>query len=111
MNVLFDENMPRRLRHDLPGHEVQTVVRMGWGSIKNGELLRRASKDFDVILTCDRQMQYQQNLSSFDIAVVVLSARKNDLDHLRPLMQQELAELESPLIPGTVTVIAESAMR
>jgi len=108
MNVLFDENMPMRLRHDLPGHEVRTVVRMGWGSIQNGDLLRRASHDFDVLLTCDLRMQFQQNVPNFDIAVFVLSAPKNDFAHLRPLMPQVLALLTSSLTPGTVTVLAES---
>jgi hypothetical protein len=79
------------------------------GSIANGDLLRRASYDFDVLLTCDRRMQYKQNTPSFDIAVVVVTARKNDFAHLRPLMPRVLASLNGTLHPGTVTMTSEQA--
>jgi hypothetical protein len=70
--VLFDENLPKLLRRKLPEFEIRTVQEEGWGSFKNGELLRRAEGRFDVLLTADRRMQYQQHLSSFSIAVVVV---------------------------------------
>jgi len=70
--VLFDENLPRLLRRKLPDFEIRTVQEEGWGAYKNGELLRRAENGFDVLLTADRRMQYQQTLTSFAIGVVVI---------------------------------------
>lgn len=86
MRVLLDECLPRKLRAELSGHEVCTVPEMGWSGIKNGELLRLASLRFDVFLTVDRGIEYQQNLAAAGIAVVVLVAPSNDIDVLRPLM-------------------------
>jgi hypothetical protein len=65
--VLFDENLPRLLRRELPEFEVRTVQEEGWGSFRNGDLLRKAADTFDVLLTADRRMQYQQKLTTFQI--------------------------------------------
>lgn len=70
--VLFDENLPRLLRRRLPEFEIRTVQEEGWGAYQNGELLRRAEGHFDVLLTADRRMQYQQKLTAFGIGVVVI---------------------------------------
>ena len=70
--VLFDENMPRRLRRDLPDCLVRTVQQEGWAGIQNGELLTRAQETFDVFVTADRRMQFQQTLSGYSIGVVVV---------------------------------------
>ena len=70
--VLFDENLPRLLRRKLSEFEIRTVQEEGWGAFKNGELLRRAEGHFDVLLTADRRMQYQQKLPAFGIGVVVI---------------------------------------
>ena len=86
MRVLLDECVPRRLRQELPSHEVRTVVEMGWGGIKNGALLQRATADFDVFLTVDQNIQYQQNLSVLPLSVIVLVAQSNDINVLQPLM-------------------------
>jgi hypothetical protein len=59
---------------------------MGWGGVKNGVLLQRAAADFDVFLTVDQNVRYQQNLSALPIPVIVLVALSNDIDVLRPLM-------------------------
>ena len=93
MRVLLDECLPRRLNRDLPGHEVRTAPEMGWASKRNGELLALAVGQFDVFLTADRNLSYQQDLSSFDIAIVVLVARSNRLDDLRPLVPRVLEML------------------
>ena len=90
MRVLLDECLPRRLKRDLAGHETRTAPEMGWASKRNGELLALAVEQFDVFLTADRNLSYQQDLSSFDIAVVVLVARSNRLDDLRPLVPRVL---------------------
>ena len=93
MRVLLDECLPRRLKRELAGHEARTAPEMGWASKRNGELLALAVAQFDVFLTADRNLSYQQDLSSFDIAVVVLVARSNRLDDLRPLVPRILEVL------------------
>ena len=93
MRVLLDECLPRRLKRELVGHDARTVPEMGWASKRNGELLALAADEFDVFLTVDRNLSYQQDLSGFDIAVVVLVARSNSIDDLRPLAPQILETL------------------
>jgi predicted nuclease of predicted toxin-antitoxin system len=70
--VLLDENLPRKLRRELPECFVRTVQEEGWASFANGDLLSRAQASFDVLLTADRRLQFQQNLAQYDIAVVVI---------------------------------------
>ena len=70
--VLLDENLPRKLRRDLAEFTVRTVQEEHWTSFSNGELLTRAQERFDVLLTADRRLQFQQNLGRFTIAVVVI---------------------------------------
>ena len=85
MRVLLDECLPRRLKRELVGHDARTVPEMGWASKRNGELLALAAATFDVFLTADRNLSYQQDLSAFDLAIVVLVARSNNIEDLRPL--------------------------
>ena len=62
MRILLDECLPRRLRRGLPGHEVRTVQELGWAGTKNGALLRRAmAEGFEVFVTVDRNLEYQQH--------------------------------------------------
>ena len=70
--VLLDENLPRKLRRDLGNFSVRTVQEENWTSFTNGELLVRAQDRFDVLLTADRRLQFQQNLAGFNIVVVVI---------------------------------------
>jgi hypothetical protein len=70
--VLLDENLPRKLRRELPECEVQTVQEAGWGSFKNGALLSQAQTDFDVFLCADTHLKDQQNVPRFDIGIVVI---------------------------------------
>ena len=86
MRVLLDECVPRALRKELPGHDVKTISEAGWRGVKNGALLRLAAEDFDVLLTVDRNLEYQQNFSGLKLAVVVIEAESNDVAVLRPLM-------------------------
>ena len=88
MHVLIDECLPKKLKYELGGHTVFTVQEKGWSGVKNGELLRMAESEFDVWVTADKNIEYQQNLDRFDIAVVVLVASRNRLDVLLPLMPQ-----------------------
>ena len=90
MRVLLDECVPKRLRRELRGHEVSTVVEMGWSGVKNGALLRLAASRFECFLTVDRNLQFQQNVVGLAIGVIVMHANGNDLASLRPLVQQVL---------------------
>ena len=62
MRIQLDESLPRRLRGELSGHSVSTVTQRGWSGVENGELLRVAADDFDVFLTADQNIEYQQSL-------------------------------------------------
>ena len=93
MRVLLDECLPRKLQRDLAGHDARTVPEMGWASKENGDLLGLAAGHFDVFLTVDRNLSYQQDMGRFNIAVVVLVARGNRLADLRPLIPQVLEVL------------------
>jgi len=104
VRVLLDECLPRRLKRELAGHEARTAPEMGWASKGNGELLALAAGRFDVFLTADRNLSYQQDLSSFDIAIVVLVARSNRLEDLRPLVPRILEVLPAAK-GGTVTMV------
>ena len=72
MKVLIDECLPHYLKGALVGHEVQTVQGAGWSGIKNGELLALADANFDLFVTADQNLRYQQNLSGRKIAIIEL---------------------------------------
>jgi Domain of unknown function (DUF5615) len=93
MRILLDEDLPRRLTPLLVGHNVSTVQRSGWTGIKNGKLLALAASEFDVFLTMDRNLEFQQNLSTLPIAVLVVEAVGNRMEHLIPLVPGILKEL------------------
>jgi len=93
VKVFVDECIDWRLARDIVGHEVKTAHEMGWSAIKNGELLALAAKHFDVFVTVDRNLSFQQNLPAFDIAVVVLRASSNRLADLKPLVPELLARI------------------
>ena len=88
MKVLLDECVPRKLKHELAGYEVFTVTKRGWSGIKNGNLLALAAPEFDVFLTVDQNLKYQQNLQNFSIGIILLIARNNRLKTLLPLMPE-----------------------
>ena len=93
MKILLDECIDRRLAKDIAGHEVKTVPQMGWATIKNGELLALAEKDFEVFVTVDRNLSFQQHLPGYNLVVIVLRARSNRLQDLRPLVPKLLEML------------------
>jgi len=72
VRVLFDQGVPAPLREHLAGHEVQTAFELGWSTLGNGELLERAQARFDALVTTDRNLRQQQNLSGTRIAILVL---------------------------------------
>jgi predicted nuclease of predicted toxin-antitoxin system len=104
MKVFLDECVDWRLARDLVGHDVVTARQMGWTAIKNGELLALAEKEFDVFITVDRNLAFQQNLTDIAIAVIILEARTNrlaDLKQIVPLLLQSMASAKA----GTTTRI------
>jgi predicted nuclease of predicted toxin-antitoxin system len=90
MRILLDESLPRRLSGELAGHSVKTVSEVGRSSVENGELLRRAAGQFDVFITADQNLQFQQNLGALPLTVITLVARTNKLEELRPLVPELL---------------------
>ncbi|MBI4662326.1 MAG: hypothetical protein HY735_26190 [Verrucomicrobia bacterium] len=73
MKVLLDVCTPVQVRNALPGHDVQTAVKMGWGELENGDLLGAAeSAGFDLLIICDKNLRHQQNLSKTRLAVLEL---------------------------------------
>ena len=104
MKILLDECVDQRFRKDLIGHEVVTVQESGWAGKKNGELLALAAKSYQVFITVDRNLYFQQNLPTFNIAVLVLAARTNRLADLRPLANDVLLELAG-IKPGKIYFI------
>ena len=87
MRLLLDECMPRPLKRELTGHDVSTVAERGWSSKRNSELLRLMLADgFEVFLTVDQHVPFQQNVAASGVAVVVVIARTNRLKELRPLV-------------------------
>jgi len=95
-----------KLRRDLPEHTVESVPLLGWAGIENGALLRRAEQDqFDVLITMDSNLPYQQDLGKRKIAVISLRAPSNRLDDTRPLMPKVLEALPR-IRSGTLTVIS-----
>jgi hypothetical protein len=93
MRILLDEDLQRRLGPLLVGHDTTTVPLSGWSGIKNGQLLALASTKFDVFLTMDQNLEFQQNLASLPVAVLVIMALSNRMEHVSPLVPQILREL------------------
>ncbi len=104
MTILLDECLDWRLGRELAGHDVKTVRDMGWDGIDNGRLLALAHTRFQVFITGDRNLSFQQNLPRFAIAVVVLKAASIRLVDTRPLMPKVLALLPA-LKPGQLVTV------
>jgi predicted nuclease of predicted toxin-antitoxin system len=112
MKILLDENVPHRLRFLLaPMHQAFTVEYMGWKNVENGELLAvAAASGFDVMLTTDRGLQYEQHQETLPLSVVILRAKTNKLEDLAPLVEQQLLSALQLLEPRTLIKI-EAAKR
>jgi hypothetical protein len=104
VKVLLDECVDWRLAREIVGHDVKTARQMGWTTIKNGELLALAGGQFDVFVTVDRNLSFQQNLVSYPIAVIVLRPKTNRLADPKPLAPKLVAVVESAR-PGVVEFI------
>jgi|SRR5437588_9970574 len=110
MKLLLDECVTCYLKRDLIGHDVSTVDEAGLKGLKNGALLSAANGNFDVLVTVDKSIRHQQNLYSFQIAVLLLTARTNKYEDLRPLVPQALEAIKT-LQPGKVVLVSAASQR
>lgn len=104
MKLLLDECVDRRLARELVGHTVTTVRQRGWAGVKNGQLLALAAEEFDAFITVDRKLAEQQDVGSFKIAILLLRARTNRLQDLRPLVSELLHKLSTAPV-AALTII------
>ncbi len=95
MKVILDECLPRKLKSCFEGYEVATVPEMSWAGRKNGALVRQAEMSFDVFVTADQNIQYQQNLCSISIRMIVMVAPNNQFETLLPLIPKMLRAMEA----------------
>ncbi|QDW24638.1 DUF5615 family PIN-like protein [Pedobacter sp. KBS0701] len=101
MKLLLDENLPKRLKEHFESHEIYTVRDMGWNGVKNGELLKLMIADeFDVFITFDKNLQFQQNFSKYTLPIIVLNAFDNTYLTLKEFIPQILLLLKSNLKVG-----------
>jgi hypothetical protein len=104
--VLLDENIDRLLKsHFDSDFEVVTLPEQGWAGLSDGEVLRRADEQFDVLVTMDQNLPYQQNLPDFEVAVVVLKAPSNafpDVVELMPEVNEQVRQAKE----GEAVVVA-----
>ena len=106
MRVLLDGCVPRRLAEELTGHDVGTVHEMGWADLDDGPLLDAMAGAFDFLVTVDKSIPDQQQISTRPLAVVVLRAKTNRLADLLPrvpALRLALEEMER----GQVRVLAD----
>ena len=104
MKLLLDECIDRRLAREFGEQNIKTVSQMGWAGTKNGKLLSLAEKEFDIFITVDRNLSFEQNISQFNIAVVVLTAYTNRLIDLKPLVPKVIKILPN-LVKGQVILV------
>jgi len=109
MRVLIDECLPAGLKEPLAalGHECETVRRAGYGAKKNGELLSLMEGQWDVLLTNDRNIKYQQNMDGRNVSILVLCAKSNRIKDLLPLMPA-CAQVLLSIAPGSVVEVGST---
>ena len=96
MKILLDECITKYLKSKLLPHEVFTVREMGWSGIKNGKLMSLCGENnFDILLTIDKHLQYQQNLSKYSIAIVIFDSNSADISELKNFIQPFLNGIET----------------
>ncbi|SRR5712691_4575577 len=105
MKLLLDECTPRRIKREFIGHTVHTVEDAGLKGLENGDLLKAAAGVYEVLITVDRNIPYQQSIADLPIAILILSARRNSYALLKPLLPRTLSALET-INPGEVVEIA-----
>jgi hypothetical protein len=102
VKILFDTCVPRPLRQRLPGHEIKTAQEMGWDRLRNGDLIQMAERAFEVLITSDQKLKYQQNLTGRNLAIIILPT-----NHLRVVFElaPKIAVALLEASPGILTEI------
>jgi hypothetical protein len=107
MRILFDQGTPVNIKPYLQGHTIKTAYQQGWSTLANGELLQAAEQaGFDLLLTSDQNLVYQQNLTNRRIAIVALS--KNRWSLIRPMLRQ-IVEAVNLATAGSYTLVEIAA--
>jgi len=104
MRILLDECLPKKLKKDFLNHEVKTVPEMGWAGRKNGELLPLAENHFDIFITSDQNLQYQQNLKGRFITIFVLKSPNSRYETLKLLIPNVLEKINRELEKGVIEI-------
>jgi PIN like domain len=91
MKIIIDECVPSIVKRELPALSIVTVQEMGWAGVKNGELLKLVAAEFDVFITSDKNLRYQQNLTTFDIAIILLPSNQV------PVVKELLGQIETAM--------------
>ena len=104
MRLLLDECVLRRLKRDFMGQDVSTERDAGFLGLKNGNLIKAAHGDFDVLITVDKNVKYQKNQAELSIAIIVLSAFTNRYESLSPLVPRAIEVLESITV-GEIVIV------
>ena len=104
MKLLLDECVTRYVKRDLTGHVVFTVEEAGLKGLKNGDLLDAASGNFDVLLTVDKSIPYQQNTTGLQIAIIILASHSNAYPSIKPLLPKVVEALKR-IGPGKIVRI------
>ena len=104
MKLLLDECVTRYLKRDLAGHEVHTVEEAGFKGLENGDLLNAASGVYEVLITVDQNLPYQQNIAGLNIAILILAAKRNSYVRLKPLIPRGLSALESMKVGDVIPI-------
>jgi len=102
--VIIDECLPRRLKRLLADVDARTVPEAGYAGLKNGELLAEIAGNFEVFVTIDANLEYQQNLTGLEFGIVVIHARSNRLADIEPL-EKELAQAVSGVAAGQIVYV------
>ena len=108
MNLLLDECLPRKLKFLFPGHQCTTVREAGFGSKENGELLALAEGSYDVLITIDKNIRYQQHMTGRRIAIMIIRAYSNDISDIEPRIPEALIALQS-IQPGQMVEVGLKA--
>src|SRR5579863_7973102 len=95
MRILLDECVNPRVRDAFLKHEVRTVQEMGWGGIANGKLMALAQQSFNVFVTVDQNLEYQQNLAKLTVGLVAVVVPDNNIRYFRPIFPELLRAVES----------------
>jgi predicted nuclease of predicted toxin-antitoxin system len=95
MKILLDECITKKLKRFLADHEVFTVTEMGWNGLKNGKLMAKCvENDFEILLTIDKNLTFQQNLKRYALAVVVLNSPSSKIEEIALYIPKFLEKIE-----------------